>query len=109
MAAIPYRLTAVKTVRTIDVEGGAPDTEYAEASGTRVVVIRPRRLELVSSNADPATTVTSAAIEGRVVRKRDNELGPTKQGSWFAGRHWHDDLPAWIAEILKAEGLEFGE
>lgn len=110
---IPYTTNphrGLVTTRTYDIkEGDAPDTTFTDAGGTRQLVIRSRKLTLRTYGTASETKVDAALVEGRTVRKSDGGLGPSRERGLYA-KDWNgrrDDLPAWIAEIVTAEGLVY--
>lgn len=106
---VDFKPPVVETTRTYDLTGLAPDTHTTEAGGKRTLVIHPRTLVLRSQGVDPSTTISSISLEGRQVRKKDGTLGNSRLVSWRA-EGWGSEKkpPAWILEIIEAEGLRYG-
>jgi len=73
----------------------------AESYG-RNLTIRPRTVELISH--DDGKTITYACVEGRLVRRRDGELGNSRQimvGPRRAAAPWY------VNEMMDQLGLEW--
>lgn len=106
---IDYTRKSIVTTREYDVRGNAPDT--VDRNSKRAFTLRPIRVELRTRDTASYLSVDAVIVHGRIVRKRDGELGPWRMICYYASG-WDttpvDELPEWIAEILKAEGLLYG-
>jgi hypothetical protein len=98
-------LRRISTTRQYGVSG-APDTR---GPGRRPITVRPAELFLKTYDGDP-DRIDSVIVKGRTVR-RDGQITNFRD-VFFNGRQWGsappDELPAWVSEILRAEGLTYG-
>lgn len=99
-----WKLTKLETERDYEISGV---DDLQDASSTRRMVIRPRKVTV--KQVYGSMLVRGAVIEGRQVR-RDGELAGSKM--ILVGREetrwgYRTEPPAWLDEILAAEGLEW--